>query len=269
MNSQIVALKQGRWDDYGYREAIKILRSNIQFSGSSVRTVLFTSSMPAEGKSDISLSLAEALSQIGKKTLLVDADIRKSVLADRYMPGRETAGLSQYLSGQKELDEIIYKTDQENLYLMFAGPYAPNPAELLSEELCGQMFEILRVSYDYVIVDTPPMGNLIDGAVLARHCDGAVMVIESGAISYKLEQKVKSQIERTGCRILGAVLNKVDIRSEGYYGKYGRYGRYGKYGQYGQYGKYGSNLDRKYGSGGKSSVEKERHGFLQGQQEGT
>ncbi len=261
MNSQIVTLKQDRWEDYGYREAIKTLRSNIQFSGNSVRTVLFTSSMPAEGKSDISLALAESLAQIGKKTLLVDADIRKSVLAERCMPGREAAGLSQYLSGQKELEEMIYKTDQENLYLIFAGPYAPNPAELLSEELCGQMFEVLKASYDYVIVDTPPMGNLIDGAVLARHCDGAVLVIESGAISYRLEQKVKSQLERAGCRILGAVLNKVDRRSEGYYGKYSRYGKYGHYGKYGRYEKYGDH--------GSNAREKESYGILQGQQEGT
>lgn len=229
MNSKPVTLNREMQDDYRYNEAVKTLRTNIQFCGNNIHAILFTSAMPDEGKSDLSFAVAESLGQLGKKTLFIDADIRKSVMATRYAVGREVSGLSQYLSDQKELDEVIYPTDKENLHVIFAGPYAPNPAELLSEEVCGEMFDVLRVSYDYVIVDSPPMANLIDGAILARYCDGAVMVIESGSISYRLEQKVKDQLERAGCRVLGAVLNKVDLRSERYYGKYGRYSKY-KYG---------------------------------------
>lgn len=235
MGSQTVELKRIMKDDYNYKEAIKTLRTNIQFCGNSIHVVMFTSAMPDEGKSDVSFALAESLSQIGKKTLMVDADIRKSVLVSRYQLEHEVNGLSQYLSGQKTLEEAIYQTNIENLDVMFAGPYSPNPAELLEEELCGEMFRELREKYDYIIVDTPPMANLIDGAIVARHCDGAVMVIESGAISYHLEQKVKNQLEKTGCRILGVVLNKVDLHSEKYYGKYGKYGRYGKYKKYDTY----------------------------------
>ncbi len=235
MGSQTVELKRIMKDDYNYKEAIKTLRTNIQFCGNSIHVVMFTSAMPDEGKSDVSFALAESLSQIGKKTLMVDADIRKSVLVSRYQLEHEVNGLSQYLSGQKTLEEAIYQTNIENLDVMFAGPYSPNPAELLEEELCGEMFRELREEYDYIIVDTPPMANLIDGAIVARHCDGAVMVIESGAISYHLEQKVKNQLEKTGCRILGVVLNKVDLHSEKYYGKYGKYGRYGKYKKYDTY----------------------------------
>ena len=235
MGSQTVELKRIMKDDYNYKEAIKTLRTNIQFCGNSIHVVMFTSAMPDEGKSDVSFALAESLSQIGKKTLMVDADIRKSVLVSRYQLEHEVNGLSQYLSGQKTLEEAIYQTNIENLDVMFAGPYSPNPAELLEEELCGEMFRELREKYDYIIVDTPPMANLIDGAIVARHCDGAVMVIESGAITYHLEQKVKNQLEKTGCRILGVVLNKVDLHSEKYYGKYGKYGRYGKYKKYDTY----------------------------------
>ena len=183
MGSQTVELKRIMKDDYNYKEAIKTLRTNIQFCGNSIHVVMFTSAMPDEGKSDVSFALAESLSQIGKKTLMVDADIRKSVLVSRYQLEHEVNGLSQYLSGQKTLEEAIYQTNIENLDVMFAGPYSPNPAELLEEELCGEMFRELREEYDYIIVDTPPMANLIDGAIVARHCDGAVMVIESGAIS--------------------------------------------------------------------------------------
>lgn len=104
----------------------------------------------------------------------------------------------------------------------------------------GDMISKLKERYDYIIVDTPPMGNLIDGAIVARQCDGAVMVIESGSISYRLEQRVKGQLEKSGCRILGVVLNKVNMERNGYYSKYyGKYGKYSKYGHYGKYDRYG------------------------------
>lgn len=237
---QTVALNRSMKDDYNYNEAIKTLRTNLQFCGNGIRVIMMTSSLPDEGKSDIAFALASSLTQIGKRTLLIDADIRKSVLVSRYQLEQEVCGLSQYLSGQKGLDEIVYATSVENLHVVFSGPYSPNPAELLEEELFANMVKQMREQYDYVIIDTPPMGNLIDGAIVARQCDGAVMVVESGAVSYRLEQRVKNQLDKSGCRILGVVLNKVDLehRSYGYYGKYGKYSRYGKYGKYGKYDRY-------------------------------
>jgi capsular exopolysaccharide synthesis family protein len=235
---KIVALRRDMKDDYNYNEAIKTLRTNIQFCGSNIHTIMFTSALPDEGKSDVSFALAQSMAQIGKKVLVIDADIRKSILVSRYQLQDEVYGLSQFLSGQKQLEEVIYDTNISNLHVVFAGPYSPNPAELLEEELFEKMLNAVRPFYDYIIIDTPPMANLIDGAIVARHCDGAVIVIESGAISYRLEQKVKEQLEKSGCRILGAILNKVDIHNESYYGKYGRYSRYGKYGKYGKYSRY-------------------------------
>lgn len=238
MSRQIVAMSRELIDDYNYNEAIKTLRTNIQFCGSSIRTIMFTSSLPDEGKSEVAFETAVSLTQIGKKVLLVDADIRKSVLVSRYQLEEEVYGLSQYLSGQKKLDQVLFDANIDNLSVIFAGPYSPNPAELLEEELFEQMIRYAREEFDYIIIDTPPMANLIDGAIVARHCDGAVIVIESGAISYRLEQKTKNQLEKSGCRILGAVLNKVDIHADAYYGKYGKYSRYGKYGKYGRYDGY-------------------------------
>lgn len=234
-NEAIINLSPILKDDYNYNEAIKTLRTNIQFCGNNIKTIMLTSSMPDEGKSDISMALAASLAQIGKKVLYLDADIRKSILVARCQLDWEVNGLSQYLSGQKTLSEILYHTAISNLDLIFSGPYSPNPAELLEEDLCARMFEVFKAEYDYVIVDTPPMANLIDGAIVARYCDGAVLVIESGAISYRLEQKVKAQIERSGCRILGVALNKVDLREDKYYGRYGKYGKYGKYKRYERY----------------------------------
>lgn len=237
MSRPIVALSRNMKDDYNYNEAIKTLRTNLQFCGSNIRTILFTSALPDEGKSDVVFAAAQSLAQIGKKVLLIDADIRKSVLVSRYQLEQEVCGLTQYLSGQKKLDEALYDTNVDGLSVIFAGPYSPNPAELLEEELFQKLLEYGREFFDYILIDTPPMANLIDGAIIARSCDGAVLVIESGAVSYRLEQKVKEQLDKSGCRILGAVLNKVDIRNEAYYGKYGKYGHYGRYEKDGRYDK--------------------------------
>lgn len=238
MTRQTITLNYEVSSDYNYNEAIKTLRTNIQFCGSNIRTIMFTSSLPDEGKSELAFETANSLAQIGKKVILIDADIRKSILAARYQLEQEVFGLSQYLSGQKKLEEVLYDTNIPNLSMIFAGPYSPNPAELLEEELFDLLLGYAKKAFDYVIIDTPPMANLIDGAIVARHCDGAIMVIESSAVSYRLEQKVKNQLEKTGCRILGAVLNKVNIHNESYYGKYGRYGKYGHYGYYRRYDRY-------------------------------
>lgn len=236
---QTVALNRSMKDDYHYNEAIKTLRTNIQFCGSGIRVIMMASALPDEGKSDMAFALASSLAQIGKRVLLIDADIRKSVLVSRYQLEDEVCGLSQYLSGQKPLEEIRYATSVENLHMIFSGPYSPNPAELLEEELFGALIRQMRQEYDYLIIDTPPMGNLIDGAIVARQCDGAVMVVESGAVSYRLEQRVKNQLEKSGCRILGVVLNKIDpeYNSYGYYTRYGKYGKYSRYEKYAKYDK--------------------------------
>ena len=233
-------LKNTERNDYYYEEAIKTLRTNIQFCGSSLKTILFTSTVSGEGKSATTVAVASSLGSIGKRVLLVDADIRKSVLVKRHESSGRPNGLSQYLSGQKKLGEVIYHTNMENVDMILAGPYSPNPAELLEDELFKVLLENARELYDYIIIDTPPMLNLIDGAIIANQCDGAVIVVESGGISYRMAQKVKAQLEKSGCRILGAVLNRVGGEyGSGYYKKY--YGKYYKkyYGKYGKYERYG------------------------------
>lgn len=223
--------------DYFYEEAIKTLRTNLQFSGKSNKVVLLTSVHSNEGKSDISFNLAVELGKAGKKVLLIDADIRKSVYKSRYNIKEETQGLSQYLSGQVEqIDQVVCKTNYDNLYMILAGPYAPNPTEMLGDEQFGQLLKAARQVFEYVIVDTPPLGTVVDAAVIAQYCDGALMVIESDSTSYRACQKVKNQLERSGCKILGAVLNKVSSKGRSSY--YSRYGRY--------YGAYYGNKEERY-----------------------
>ena len=230
MNKKVISLIREMKDDYNYNESIKTLRTNIQFCGSNIHTIMFTSAMPDEGKSDVAFAAASSLAQIGKHVVFIDADIRKSVLVSRYQLTEEVSGLSQYLSGQKGMKEILYDTNFENFSVIFAGPYSPNPAELLSEDAFSKLIAWARNEYDTIIIDTPPLGSVIDGAIIAQRCDGAILVVESGANSYRLVQKAKSQLERTGCRILGAVLNRVDMAGSGYYHRY--YGKYSKYTKY-------------------------------------
>ena len=128
-------LTDKRKSDYFYSEAIKTLRTNIQLSGQSIKTILITSCFPNEGKSDVVLSLAQELGSIGKKVLLLDADIRKTEYAGRLGVEEEIKGLSQLLSGQVGLQDIIYSTNFPNMDIIFGGPSAPNPSGLLSENI--------------------------------------------------------------------------------------------------------------------------------------
>ena len=219
-----VTLKDPKKSDYFYEESIKTLRTNIQFSSKQVKVVLLTSCYPNEGKSDIAFSLSLEMGKAGKRVLLVDADIRKSNFIKRYSVNQTIHGLSQYLSGQVERQWLTYQTNFPNVDMIFAGPLAPNPSELLGDPAFGELLEEKRKEYDYIFIDTPPIGNMIDAAIVAEKSDGAVLVIESEAVSYNVAQKSLAQLERSGCKILGAVLNKVDMKKDKYYSSY--YGRY-------------------------------------------
>lgn len=222
-----VTLKDPKKSDYFYEEAMKILRTNVLFSSKEVKVILLTSCYPNEGKSDIAFHLAAEMGNAGKKVLLLDADIRKSTYIRRYSVNQNIQGLSQYLSGQVDRQWITYHTNFQNLDMIFAGPLAPNPSELLGDRSFGKLLEEKREEYDYIFIDTPPVGTMIDAAVVAEKCDGAILVIESDLVSYKVAQKVKEQLERSGCKILGAVLNKVDVKKDKYYSSY--YSHYGNY----------------------------------------
>ena len=230
MTEQDVVMTDPKKQDYFYNEAMKTLRTNIQFAGRDVKTILVTSCFPNEGKSDVTFQLAREIGNMGRKVLFLDADIRKSTFLSRYQVKRTISGLSQYLSGQKTRQEVCFHTNFENVDIIFAGALAPNPAELLEDQSFESLLADMRSVYDYILIDTPPIGSLIDAAIIAKFCDGAMIVVESERVSYRMVQKAKEQLEVTGCHVIGAVLNKVDTASERYYGKY-----YGKYKYYNYY----------------------------------
>lgn len=218
--------------DFQSKEAFKTLRTNIEFSSSDVKCVAITSCTPNEGKSEVSYNLAKSFAQAGKKALLVDADLRKSVMRRNHKSGKVRLGLSHYLIGRNTLEEVICQTDVPNFYMIFAGPVPPNPSELLSGKYFEKLIETASQDYDFVVIDTPPLGSVIDSAIIAKQCDGVALVMKSGAISYRFAQKVLAQLKMTDCKILGCILNMVDMGRKGHYSKY--YGNY--YGKY--YGTY-------------------------------
>lgn len=242
--------------NYSVREAFKTLRTNFLFCGDDIKTVLITSCVKNEGKSTISIELAKSLSLSEKKVLLIDADLRKSVFATRYTTTEGAiVGLSEYLSGQASLDDVVYSTQNENLFMIFAGAVPPNPVELLGSAKFEELIQNSREKYDYVVIDAAPLGAVIDASAISAFVDGAILVITANEISYRFAQDVKNQLEKSNCRVLGAILNRIPMRVGSYYnnyykkyygrykkygyGKYGKYGRYGGYYGYGQYGGYG------------------------------
>lgn len=206
---------------YGMDEEMKTLRTNIQFAGKDKKVILITSCLSGEGKSQTAFRLAKSFTEIGKKVLMIDTDMRKSVLL-RVVEGEAPAkGLSHYLSGQCNLADVVCATDVPRLHMLFAGPVPPNPAELLSGDLFKSTVDSFRNIYDYIVVDSAPLGMLVDAAIIGEVCDASILLLESGNVKYKFAQEVKEKLENAHRPVLGAVLNKVDRAKTGkYYGKY-------------------------------------------------
>lgn len=212
---------------YEVEEELKSLRTNIQLCGDDKRVILFTSCQAHEGKSTATCRLAFSLADLGKSVLLIDTDLRQSIVKERIQDGRITTGLTHYLAGQCSIEQAMYQTQNEKVHLIPAGAFPPNPSELLSSPRMDALLQEARNKYDYVLVDTAPLGLVTDAAIVAQKCDGAILLMESGAIKYRAAQDVLHKLQSTRCPVLGVVLNKVPHRKSGYYG-YGDYGDYYK-----------------------------------------
>lgn len=209
------------------------IRTNIQFSGRDLKVITLTSPQPGEGKSTTSVNLAISFARAGFRTLLIDADTRNSVMSGTFKSKERYQGLTSFLSGNAELSDIICDTNIDNLMIIPAGQVPPNPTSLIQNDNFKAMIEIVRGLYDYVIIDTPPLGLVIDAAILAHHSDASLLVVKAGADKRRTVTKLKEQLEQSGSAFLGVILNKYDIHLD----KYGSYGSYGGYGSYGNYGK--------------------------------
>lgn len=205
--------------NYFVQEALKVLRTNVQFCGQNIRVIALTSCHENEGKSVSTLHLASGLAELEKKVLVIDADMRKSVMAGRNTNVKRAAGLSEVLTGQKKLMDCLYSVDNASLHILFSGQYPPNPVELLSGEYFKTLLEEARKVYDYILIDTPPLGAVIDAAVIAPECDGTILVLDPGTVRRRQALEVIDQLRKADCRILGVILNRVRKSTRSYYRK--------------------------------------------------
>lgn len=217
---QSTILKLPGANDFFTQEAFKALRTNLQFCGQDIHTVVITSCNENEGKTTITLQLAKSLSELDKRVLVIDADMRKSVMAGRNTSVEAPVGLSEVLTGLVAVKDCLYTTQCENLSIIFAGKYPPNPVELLGGPYFESLLREARKAYDYVLIDVPPLGSVIDAAVVAAKCDGTILVISDNQVRYRQAIEVAEQLKKSGSKILGVVRNNIKKKEGGYYKKY-------------------------------------------------
>lgn len=208
-------------------EYYNALCTNIQLSGDKLKVISVTSVNPGEGKTTTSINIAWSFARAGYKTLLIDGDTRQSVMSGVFKSREKITGLTEFLSGTADLSHGLCDTNIENLFVVQSGTVSPNPTALLQSKNFNDMIETLRKYFDYIIVDTPPVGIVIDAVIITQKCDASILVTATGEANKRDVQKAKQQLEQTGKLFLGVVLNKLDI-SVDKYGVYASYGNYGK-----------------------------------------
>jgi len=176
---------------------------------------MFTSAHEGEGKSFLAMQVMRTLGKMGKSVVLVDADLRRSVLTGRYgmQVDGEAEGLAHYLAGLCEMESVVYRTNLPGACLIPIGRDVANPLPLLNSNRFPILLDYLARMFDAVLVDSPPVGLVIDAAQIAKHCDGVLFTVEfNGTRRHELKE-ARHQIEQSGCPILGCVINKVSFDS--------------------------------------------------------
>lgn len=218
------------YDNGNFQETIKILRSNIQFAGidNPIKTICVTSSIPDEGKSTISHFLAIEMAKAGKKTLIVECDMRRPSQGNMFKLKPEK-GLTAYLSGEATLEEVAFQTETDNLFLLDIDARVLNPVELLDSKKFHKAILEMRDKFDMVIFDTLPTALYIDSSVVAAKTDATIMIVRKGKADRRSIESSIEQLQKANANIIGIVFNDAD---SGYgIGSYG-YKKYGKYGSY-------------------------------------
>ena len=211
-----------------FTESYRALRTAILLSTAPrpPQALLVTSPQPNEGKTCTTMNLAMALAQRGGRVLIIDGDLRKPGVA-RHLGLDNGVGLSSLLTGAHSVEQALRKCELvPNLWVLPAGPTPPNPAELLSSPTMEEVMRGLRLHFDHLVVDSPPLLVVTDATLLSTLVDGVILVVESGATVRGALVRAQRVLESAGGKILGAVLNKVDLGLDGHYYYGSRYGRY-------------------------------------------
>ena len=211
-------------------EAYRTLRTNIQYArvDGDLKVLLFTSAGPGEGKSTVAANSAVALAQTGRRVILVDCDLRKPV--QHHLFNLNKKGLTNCLVGESLAAELLQDTEIDGLRVLTSGPIPPNPAELLGSTRMDRLLVELRGMTDYLILDCPPVIAVTDACVLAPKADGVLLVLDADQVRPEMAEKAKELLTNAQGRILGAILNRVEVEQEHsyYYYYYGHKNKEGK-----------------------------------------
>lgn len=215
-------------------ECSRAIRTNLHFMSPDkpLKSLAVTSSMPREGKSTTSISLATTMAQAGSRVLLVDADLRRPRLHRTFSVSNDV-GISSLIVGEAKLEDAIQHTELAGLDLLTCGPIPPNPSELLHTERFKELVKEFEKHYDKVIFDAPPVGAVTDPVILGAQVDGTILVVKTAYTSRDSIRRALRTLVDAHVPVLGVILNDIDVSAKKYgyyYGKYYRYGRY--YGQY-------------------------------------
>ena len=217
--------------NFAAAEAYKLLRTKLQFAfadGNDSHVIGVSSSLSGEGKSLSAINLAYSLSQLGKRVVLIDCDMRRPTLAEK-LKIQKKPGLSNFLTGQSNLDELFQycgiRNDETAFHVIAAGPNPPNPIELLSSERMAKFLAGLRKICDYVILDLPPVGEVSDARAVSKNTDGVLLVVRQDYCERSVLNDTVRQFEFVDAKILGVVYNCSTDSGKGYYKRY--YGSYG------------------------------------------
>lgn len=192
-------------------------------------TLLLTSAIPAEGKTFCSVNVAASFALLGKKTLIIDADLRRPSLHHAMLNGEERVGLSDYLAGQATLEEVIVPTRVPNLFLITAGNRSPIPAELLADAKADALFKELPGLFERIIVDSAPIHAVSDALILASKIKTVAMVVRTERTSRHAILRAIHLLRDTDAEIAGVILNRMKRSGAGYYYYYYYGGKYSEY----------------------------------------
>lgn len=219
--------KKASSDALVVQNAAKTLLANIRFASVDrpVKSIVLTSSVPNEGKSTVAYNLAQAIASSGKRTLIVECDMRRRSLADM-VGARARHGIYAVLSGQVELDEALVATSHRNLFFLDSEPHIPNPADILSSQRFRKLVAQMESDFDYVVIDTPPVGTFVDAAIIAALADATALVVRERFVKRAELQNAYDQLKKADANVIGVIMNMCEAESsEYYYAYYNKEGR--------------------------------------------
>ncbi|WP_106460386.1 CpsD/CapB family tyrosine-protein kinase [Anaerococcus sp. Marseille-P3915] len=217
-----MAKKHSYYNSSLYDEAIRSVRTNIQFSDIDHKNkiIAMTSSKPSEGKTTVVYKLAQSFAENGERVVLMDFDLRAPKLG--VVAGIDNnVGLTNVITGKLELDRALYRDKgQENLFLLLSGPTPPNPAEILASNHIKDLVNELSQSFDYVFIDTPPVGLFTDASIVSTFCDGMIFAIKSNDTKKEEIARALDNLKKVNAKVIGAVLTFADVKEFNYKGYY-------------------------------------------------